>query len=251
MTSHTVQVKDGSFTDSSKFIHSPVEVDSDTWFCWLKEPDVRSFHYQSDTGKFTARKEERATSTNEYWYAYRKVQGKLRKVYLGAMEELTGDRLEQVAREISQPSWEFYSSRKSYTTKKEKNCVTALIGEQSYPTNIEPSCVTPSSEVEELRTEVEQLRSQLEEVTKKDVHEQTIEDLKRNLEETYLELSKVRSQLQTEKALHLNMSNLHHDCLSDGFKAANILKEALLLKPNAGGAIKKKIREALKLVDDI
>lgn len=251
MASNTVQVKGRSFTDPSKFIYSLVEVDSDTWFCWLKEPDVRSFHYESDGGKFTARKEERATSTNEYWYAYRKVAGKLRKVYLGAMEELTGDRLEQVAREISQPNWESRSSRKSYPIKKEKNCVTAVIEEQSYPTDRKLSCVTPSSEVEELRTEVEQLRSQLKEVTEKNVHEQTIEDLKRNLEETYLELSKVRSQLQTEQKLHWNMRDLHHDCISDGFKAAEILKEALPLKPNAGGAIKKKILEALKLIDDV
>lgn len=250
MASNTVQVKGKFFTDPSKFIYSLVEVDSDTWFCWLKEPDVRIFHYESEAGKFTARKEERATSTNEYWYAYRKVAKKLRKLYLGAMTELTSDRLEQVAKEISQPDWESRSSRKSYTIKKEKDCVTAL-AEQSYPTDIEPSCVTPSFEVEALRTEVEQLRSQLKEVTEKNVHEQTIEDLKRNLEETYLELSKVRSQLQTEQKLHLNMSDLHHDCLSNGFKAAEILKEALPLKAGNGGAIKLKIKEALKLIDDV
>lgn len=76
------------------------------------------------------------------------------------------------------------------------------------------------------------------------MYEQKIKDLEINLEETQLELSRVRSQLQTEKALPLDMSNLHHDhdCLSDGFKAAEILKEALTLKPNAGGAIKEKIR---------
>lgn len=161
MTTDTVQVKGKTFTDPSKFIYSSVAVDSATWFAWLKEPNVRSFHYESDAGKFTARKEERATSTNEYWYAYRKVQGKLRKVYLGAMEELTGDRLEQVAQEISQPGWEFYSSRKSYTTKKKDSCVTVVDEQQSYPIEKQLGWVTPSSEVEALQTELDKLRSQL------------------------------------------------------------------------------------------
>lgn len=39
--------------------------------------------------------------------------------------------------------------------------------------------------------------------------------------------------------------------VSNGLKAANILKQALELKANAGGEIKKRIREALKLIDDI
>lgn len=161
MTINTVQGKDKTFTDPSKFIYSAVELDSDTWFFWLKEPDVKSFHYESEAGKFTARKEQRSTSTNEYWYAYRKIGGKLRKVYLGAMDELTGNRLEQVAKEISQPSWEFYSSRRSYTTKKNKSCVTEVAEKQSYTTDNKPSCVTFNSEVEELRAELENLRSQL------------------------------------------------------------------------------------------
>lgn len=161
MVTNTVQVKGKTFTDPSKFLYSSVVVDSATWFAWLKEPDVRSFHYEGDAGKFTARKEERATSTNEYWYAYRKVQGKLRKVYLGAMEELTGDRLEQVAQEISQPGWEFYSTRKSYTTKKKDSCVTAVDEKQSYPIENQLSWVTPNPEVEALQTELYELRSQL------------------------------------------------------------------------------------------
>lgn len=161
MAISAVQVNSKTFVDPTKFIYSPVELESDTWFFWLKDPDVKSFHYESDVGKFTARKEQRSTSTNEYWYAYRKIGGKLRKVYIGAMEELTSDRLEQVAKEISQPGWEFYSSRKSYTTRKEDSCVTPLPTNQSYPSNDFPHWVTVNPELGELRVEVENLRSQL------------------------------------------------------------------------------------------
>ncbi len=161
MAISAVQVNSKTFVDPTKFIYSPVELESDTWFFWLKDPDVKSFHYESDAGKFTARKEQRSTSTNEYWYAYRKVGGKLRKVYLAALEELTSDRLEQAAREISQPGWEFYSSRKSYTTKKIESCVTPLPTSQSYPSNDFPKWVTVNPELGQLRVEVQNLQSQL------------------------------------------------------------------------------------------
>ncbi len=166
MKGNTAQVKGKCCTDPNKPLYPAIELDSDFWFTWLKEPDVRSFHYESETGKFTARKEERATSTNEYWYAYRKIAGKLRKVYLGAMEELTSDRLEQVAAEISQPGWEFYSSRKSYPIKKEESCVTPLTENQSYPINNNSNWVTDNSEAKDLLAEVEQLKSQLVELAK-------------------------------------------------------------------------------------
>ena len=268
MKGNTAQVKEKFCTDPSKPLYPAIEVDSDFWFAWLKESDVRSFHYESETGKFTARKEERATSTNEYWYAYRKIAGKLRKVYLGAMEELTGDRLEQVAKEISQPGWEFYSSRKSYTTKEKADCVTALTTEQSYPTNEQSSCVTaltteqsyPTNEqsscvtnvVEALQAEVTQLLEQTEKTTHlNSAREQEIKDLKRDLEETQLELHLARSLLETSRQLEKNHADLLCECHSDAFKAADILKEALKLKANAGGAIKDKIRSAILLIDDI
>lgn len=264
MKSNTAQVKGKICHDPNKPLYPAIKVDSKFWFTWLKEPDVRSFHYESETGKFTARKEERTTSTNEYWYAYRKIAGKLRKVYLGAMEELTGDRLEQVAAEISQPGWEFYSSRKSYTTSKKQRCVTAVAleevtAERSYPINDDPSWVTNSSEVEDLLAEVEQLKLELVEAVKDrdrnsdtvSAHEQEIKDLKRDIEETQLELQKTRSQLQKQVASEQDALRLLATCHTEAFKAADILKAALKLKAGNGGAIKVQIKEALKLIDDV
>lgn len=163
----TAQVRENICTDFSKPLYPPIQIGSSFWFSWLMEPDVKSFHYESDTGKFTARREERASSTNDYWYAYRKIKGKLRKVYLGVGTELTSDRLEQVAIEIGQSPQDYYYSRKGYTTSKEQNCVTEShssgleLKSKSYPTSNLESCVTVKSELETLQAEVEQLRSQL------------------------------------------------------------------------------------------
>ena len=52
-------------------------------------------------------------------------------------------------------------------------------------------------------------------------------------------INKLRSQLEE---LELG---------GDTTKASEILKEALTLKANAGGEIKKQIREALKLIGDV
>lgn len=165
----TPQVRGNICTDPDRPLYPPMEVGSEIWLGWLREFNVTSFHYESDSGKFTARKEERPSSTNEYWYAYRKIKGKLRKVYLGVTDELSGDRLEQVAVEISQSGEDYYYSRKGYTTRKQQSCVTngesngkSLDPEsKGYPTKGLQNCVTTSSEVEALKTEVERLRAEL------------------------------------------------------------------------------------------
>lgn len=202
MATSVVQVKDKIFTDPSKFIFSSVAVDSATWFFWLKEPDIKSFHYQSGAGKFTARKEQRPTSSNEYWYAYRKIGGKLRKVYLGLTQELIGDRLEQVALEISQPSEEFCSSRKTYASKEKENCVTAFPVDLSYPIDKELTFLAPGSEVGELRAEIETLRSQLAEAEGENNFQECrwklTDRMNNGLGDECRELKKLNRQLQDE-----------------------------------------------------
>lgn len=76
-------------------------VDSREWFEWLEE--ARSFAYPTFhtnkgyiEGFMTVRKERRQRG-GQYWVAYRRCQGRLRKVYLGASGELTQARLDQVS----------------------------------------------------------------------------------------------------------------------------------------------------------
>src|SRR5829696_4961890 len=73
-----------------------ITVDSPGWAAWLRDPATRSFSFRGSSGTFTARKERRSGGA-EYWSAYRKRGGKLRKVYLGKAEKLTLARLEDAA----------------------------------------------------------------------------------------------------------------------------------------------------------
>jgi hypothetical protein len=77
-----------------------ITVDSPGWGAWLREPATRSFSFRGSNGTFTARKERRSGS-EEYWTAYRKRGGKLRKVYLGKGEKLTLARLEDAATKLA------------------------------------------------------------------------------------------------------------------------------------------------------
>src|SRR5947209_12262178 len=69
--------------------------DSPAWFAWLSE--LPSFGFHGKYGSYTARQERRERG-ERYWYAYRRTGQKLRKKYLGRTNDLTIDRLEQVAR---------------------------------------------------------------------------------------------------------------------------------------------------------
>src|SRR5215216_4805981 len=78
-----------------------IAVDSSVWTAWLEDRATHSFSFEGPSGTFTARKERRSGSNEEYWSAYRKQGGKLRKVYLGKAEKLTLARLEEAATRLT------------------------------------------------------------------------------------------------------------------------------------------------------
>lgn len=65
-----------------------------------------------------------------------------------------------------------------------------------------------------------------------------------------LEINQLQSQLEKIKASEKDALDQLCNCHSDAFKAADILKAALKLKSNAGGAIKREIEKVLPLIDD-
>lgn len=95
---------------SNKFL----EVGGALWFKALDE--LTSFRFEGKDGSFTARKERPLKKRSEdtgsgepeysdnvaYWYAYRKVEGKTRKRYIGKTEDLTQERLEEIAALLDQ-----------------------------------------------------------------------------------------------------------------------------------------------------
>lgn len=79
-----------------------VEVGSSLWYSWLRRND--SFRFESGFAgddSFTARKHHRDRS--DFWYAYRKMEGKLRNAYLGKSDSLSTDRLLAVAQKLALP----------------------------------------------------------------------------------------------------------------------------------------------------
>ena len=72
---------------------SSIPVGSTEWYAWLSRNSRFSFH--GTNGHFTAQSEVRRNRT--YWYAYRRRNGKLFKLYLGKSEELNLERMEQAS----------------------------------------------------------------------------------------------------------------------------------------------------------
>ena len=80
-----------------------VYLDTPGWAEWLEAPTTRRFCYPVIDaragyidGFMTVRKERRARG-GQYWIAYRRCQGRLRRVYLGASVRLTRESLERLA----------------------------------------------------------------------------------------------------------------------------------------------------------
>lgn len=69
---------------------------------WLDDPDNRDFRYMAGERSFTARKET-SKAGKDYWYAYRRVEGKLRKRYIGKAKEITSKRLSEIALALDTP----------------------------------------------------------------------------------------------------------------------------------------------------
>ena len=89
-------VQDGVLTCLQNGWTARFEVDTSDWHDWLET--ACTFTFRSSHGTFTARKERAGNKRGGlYWRAYRKRDGKLRRVYLGKSEELTLQRLESAA----------------------------------------------------------------------------------------------------------------------------------------------------------
>jgi LuxR family maltose regulon positive regulatory protein len=89
-------VADGVLHDPEFSGGPKIAVGSPSWIAWLTDPATRSFSFRSSSATYTARKERRSRG-GEYWVAYRRQDGRLRKAYLGKAEDLTLARLDDAA----------------------------------------------------------------------------------------------------------------------------------------------------------
>jgi|SRR5579864_701997 len=72
--------------------------DSPEWFIWLAS--LGSFDFKGKAGHFMARHEEKKRDNAPAyfnWFAYRKADGRLHKLYIGRTNDLTMGTLEEIA----------------------------------------------------------------------------------------------------------------------------------------------------------
>lgn len=98
------------------------QIGSSLWQGWLGRNS--SFRFQNGLAKedsFTARKHMR--KSGEFWYAYRKVDNKLRSAYVGKSESLTVERMLEAAAKLYQ----------SPQTKAKSQAITELVVDETLP----------------------------------------------------------------------------------------------------------------------
>lgn len=86
-----------------------IRLDSPAWFAWLEDPANTRFSYAIHNrargyidGFMTVRKERRQRGS-AYWSVYRRRDGRLRKIYVGASVALTFDKLEEIVLRLRDP----------------------------------------------------------------------------------------------------------------------------------------------------
>lgn len=118
---------------------------STEFFEWLNNPDNRSFRFIAGVAgnqSFTARKEASKKAEGDYWYGYRRVEGKLHKRYIGKPEDVTLERLKEVASTLES---------------------TPLPRKKASKTDVRTQgvSVTNSSEIAQLQAEISRLQNEL------------------------------------------------------------------------------------------
>jgi LuxR family transcriptional regulator, maltose regulon positive regulatory protein len=80
-----------------------IRLDTPAWFAWLEEPTTTCFSYglfnrsQGYIDGFITLRKERRQRGALYWTAYRRLDRRLRKIYIGRSTQLTHARLEEIA----------------------------------------------------------------------------------------------------------------------------------------------------------
>ena len=83
-------------TPIGQFWHT-VSIEADKgehWFKFLNRDDIKNFSYERE---FTVQKESRKGTKQHYWIAYKRIDGKLKRKHLGRSEDVTADKLREVA----------------------------------------------------------------------------------------------------------------------------------------------------------
>ncbi len=138
-------------TVEAGMLHTPmgdaVAVETAEWQTWLQQH--QQFRFKGGAGRFSARKEERPGG--QYWYGYRRRDGKLHKVYLGRSAEITLSRLERAAADLAGNP--FYRSAQTVTPRTQSPTSFAAQA-KIRPTTLPPNLVTRPRLIDRIQTPI-------------------------------------------------------------------------------------------------
>ncbi len=113
-----------------------IPVGSSEWFDWLAQH--RSFRFEHSSTPYTARREQRPGGW--YWYASRRFEGILHTLYLGRSEDLTLERLDEVAQRLARvplhPSRADVKATRNVSLSPDLLLATKLTAPQARPTHV-------------------------------------------------------------------------------------------------------------------
>jgi hypothetical protein len=233
-----------------------INLDSPEWFEWLEAQ--MQFKYCGNLTEMSVKRRP-----NGKWYARKKIRSsngsKPVDLYIGSDEECTSEALKEINYQFSQDWVSFWNWYYDPARKGDK------------PKGVQPNPMYTLAEATlESGEDIGKLQARIAELEKLVKHYSTDRDTLANLmaerdnrhsynmqealtkvEQTEQQVSKLKSAIaKLKRDVKAERDRADEYCL-DGLKAATILHEALKLKANSGGAIKTKIKEALKLIDDI
>jgi DNA repair exonuclease SbcCD ATPase subunit len=164
---------------------NPIQLDTPKWFNWLADRENNSFRFNADDNSYRARKEYNKVQDTHYWYAVKKVNGRLHKKFIGKSEQVTHDRLCEVAKTITVPP-------------KSKQHTTDIDNQSTHTTHTinTPTLQELVNQIQELTNRLDNLESRGEDATAKKPEylpseelEARIRELERLNKELYKELS--------------------------------------------------------------
>lgn len=183
-------------------------IESEQWYIWLNSQN--KFRYSDAGGTFTAYKQER--SGNLVWYGQKRRDGILRTQYLGKSEDLNKEVLHRSCETLNLPKQQWLNRERKRSTKTKAH--------ENKPTPTEKMIFEREREQ---RIELEQ----------------KLELLSQQYQESLKRCETLEGQIEARKS-HIDSETFN--------QALEVLEDALLMKANAGGAIKVAIRSAITLL---
>ncbi|MGM3309815.1 DNA-directed RNA polymerase subunit alpha C-terminal domain-containing protein [Anabaena sp. WFMT] len=176
---------------------NPIQLDTPKWFSWLADGENNSFRFNADDNSYRARKEYNKAQDTHYWYAVKKVNGRLHKKFIGKSEQVTHDRLCEVAKTITVPP-----KSKQHTTD---------IDNQSTHTINTPTLQELVNQIQELTNRLDNLESRGEDATAKKPEYLPSEELEARIGELERLTKELTKELSSEQIKVDSLSkNLQH-----------------------------------------